>query len=257
MLAPIDVPPEVDALHARCKQLAAELLQTLSGDREPTRFKTGEEVWSSLEAGIYFLQDGFLQLRRRDRIVRYYGKGDIIQVTEPRIDFTLCGEWPSVGILVPEEELLDRLAGDRPLTSLWWRFNAAEQRLMQGLCAQYADAEVDVRPQLRRYEKGEEIMTAGQPGREVQMLVEGKAHVYIDGIQIGEANPQEFLGEIAFLTDAGEHKATVIAATTCLAHVIDGEQFERMIRLRPHTIAALARTLAQRLVRANDELAHR
>ena len=67
-------------------------------------------------------------------------------------------------------------------------------------------------PALRRYHKGNPLMTQGTPGREVLLILDGMTEISVDGQAVAEAGPGSILGERAAL-EGGLRTATVVATT--------------------------------------------
>jgi len=94
------------------------------------------------------------------------------------------------------------------------------------------------------------LIRQGEPLCEVFVMVDGAADVLVDGVKVGRVVAGEFMGEMSFLTETN-CGATVVASEDCMVQVIDRDSFAAVIRFRPQTMFVLARTLAERLVRAN------
>ena len=90
----------------------------------------------------------------------------------------------------------------------------------------------------------------GERGRELLVIVDGRASVIIGGQEIANLGAGDFLGEIALL-DGGQRTATVIATTDLVAEVIGQREFAAVVASTPHLAGNLLVGLARRL-RATD-----
>jgi flavin reductase (DIM6/NTAB) family NADH-FMN oxidoreductase RutF len=96
----------------------------------------------------------------------------------------------------------------------------------------------------RRYEDGEPLMRAGEPGDSMMLVIEGTAVVERDGRTVPVA-PGELVGEIAVL-DGGPRTATVIAEGPVRCVEISRDQLMHALEADPRAATALIAVLAGR-----------
>jgi flavin reductase (DIM6/NTAB) family NADH-FMN oxidoreductase RutF len=96
----------------------------------------------------------------------------------------------------------------------------------------------------RRYEDGEALMRAGEPGDSMMLITEGTAVVERGGRTVPVA-PGELVGEIAVL-DGGPRTATVIAEGPVRCVEISRDQLMRALEADPRAATALIAVLASR-----------
>lgn len=97
------------------------------------------------------------------------------------------------------------------------------------------------------------IMTQGQLGWEMFVLVTGSARVERDGQSLGERGPGEVLGEIALL-DGGPRTATVTLSQPSRLLVLARPDFQTLMDEFPEIRLRVLETVARRL-RALDRSA--
>ena len=80
-------------------------------------------------------------------------------------------------------------------------------------------------PALRRFQKGDLLMTQGSPGREVLLILDGMTEISVDGEVVAEAGPGSVLGERAAL-EGGLRTASVVATTPVRVAVTEAEELD-------------------------------
>lgn len=101
--------------------------------------------------------------------------------------------------------------------------------------------------------QGKRLATAGEPGHELYVIVDGQATVRLPGGRTVRLGPGEFFGEMS-LVDGGPRSATVDAATPMRLLVIGHREFWTLLAEAPALAAKVMRALSQRLREA--EAAH-
>ena len=90
------------------------------------------------------------------------------------------------------------------------------------------------------------LMTQGQHGREMFVLVSGSARIERDGQPLGERGPGEVLGEIALL-DGGPRTATVTLSQPSRLLVVARREFQALMDEFPEIRLRVLEAVAQRL----------
>ncbi|HVU74776.1 MAG TPA: cyclic nucleotide-binding domain-containing protein [Mycobacteriales bacterium] len=105
-----------------------------------------------------------------------------------------------------------------------------------------------------KHPAGKVLCKEGDAGRELMIIVEGKAHVEREGQHVATLGPGEFLGELSLL-DHGPRSATVTAdSDVCLLVLTPSELASVLSQVQPLALRMLA-TLAARL-RSADTVAY-
>jgi CRP-like cAMP-binding protein len=81
-------------------------------------------------------------------------------------------------------------------------------------------------PPFRRLDRGEVLVSQGEPGDELFLLFDGVLAVEQDGHQVAEVGPGAILGEMALL-EGGRRTATLRAVTRCRVAVVPGDRVDR------------------------------
>jgi CRP-like cAMP-binding protein len=95
---------------------------------------------------------------------------------------------------------------------------------------------------------GHVLMRQGEPGRELVIIIDGKADVQRDGQTVSSLGPGDFVGEIALLLDR-PRAASVVSTTDMSIEVIEQHAFRDFLSdngqlYEPMLKAALARLAA-------------
>lgn len=105
------------------------------------------------------------------------------------------------------------------------------------------------------FEPGEVVFCEGEESNDLYYIVAGRLKIVSGSQQIAELTPDDmFLGEMSFLL-GNRRSATVVAAERTILVRITKNTFVTGIQRRPHYGIFLARLLAQRLSRLNQQVA--
>jgi CRP/FNR family cyclic AMP-dependent transcriptional regulator len=99
-------------------------------------------------------------------------------------------------------------------------------------------------------EAGAELIGQGKPGQEAYVIVEGKAGIYVGGVQKNELGPGEIVGEMA-LIDHRPRTADVKALTPLKLLAFDAERFRRLLDEMPQASVRVMERLVERLRQLN------
>jgi CRP-like cAMP-binding protein len=103
----------------------------------------------------------------------------------------------------------------------------------------------------RRFAADEALCVEGDEGRDVFVLVEGRARAWVRGPDgsprtLGESGPGDCIGEMAALDEA-PRTATVTAMVDGRAMVLSGAAFNELLAERPEMAREMVRVLSGRL----------
>ena len=99
---------------------------------------------------------------------------------------------------------------------------------------------------------GRVLMREGEPGKELLVIVEGKAEVRRNGKVIATRGPGDFCGEIALLLER-PRTASVVAQSDMTIEVIDQRSFKVFLEDNPHLYQPLLHAAATRLAELESE----
>ena len=97
---------------------------------------------------------------------------------------------------------------------------------------------------------GDVLMTQGDPGNEMMVVIDGRAAVRRGKRKIGECGPGQCLGEMALL-DKEPRSATVVALEPMRLVVIPGTDFRKLLAKMPRLTEGLLSAMSARLREAN------
>ena len=101
-------------------------------------------------------------------------------------------------------------------------------------------------------EAGAELTDQGRPGQEAYVILDGKAGVYINGVQKAEVAAGDIIGEMA-LIDHHPRNATVRALTPLKLLAFDAAKFRRLLDEMPKAQVRVMEQLVVRLRQRNLE----
>jgi CRP/FNR family transcriptional regulator, cyclic AMP receptor protein len=111
---------------------------------------------------------------------------------------------------------------------------------------------------MREFAAGEVIMTQGDPGECLHIIVDGRVRVershpsLTHPVVLAELHPGEVVGEMGLL-DRATRSASVVAITNTATFVISGGNLAQVIAHYPTVSIELLRTLSRRM-RTTDDL---
>jgi CRP/FNR family cyclic AMP-dependent transcriptional regulator len=105
------------------------------------------------------------------------------------------------------------------------------------------------------YQPGREIVTEGDMGVGLHVILEGETKVMIDGQLKQRLGPGAFFGEIALL-DRGPRTATVVAETPVRTATLSSWNFRGALKAHPSIAVKMLEELARRIRRAERSVTH-
>jgi hypothetical protein len=111
----------------------------------------------------------------------------------------------------------------------------------------------DPAPGFEFFKSGDVIIREGEPADCVFTLIEGRARVVREGVQLGVAREGEILGLQAMLLHS-TRTASVIADGHCSAVRVDYDKFQTLIASRPELVLSTLETMAKHIERMNSRL---
>lgn len=109
---------------------------------------------------------------------------------------------------------------------------------------------------IRAFNAGDAIFTLGEPGEEMFIILDGTVAVFVGARVVMTLGPGEIIGEMALVDDDHVRTATVKAETDVKVAPVDRHQFEFLVRNHPTFATEVMKTIADRLRRMNEYVAH-
>lgn len=161
------------------------------------------------------------------------GAGFEIFIDEPETDEPAAGHL-AAPVVSPKDEILTRL----PPVPI---FSSLDRSALRALVE---------RVEVRTYAPGARIITQGEAGHSLFVLVDGEVSVLREGpprVPLTHLKEGAFFGEIALITKA-PRTATVEAVRECQVLEIPREVFNELVRSHPEMVKVILRHLRERLV---------
>jgi CRP-like cAMP-binding protein len=121
----------------------------------------------------------------------------------------------------------------------------AAVRLFEGFNKTDLKALLDV-SKVVRHDAGHTIITEGDKGAGLQLIIEGEARVMRGSRTVATLGPGDFFGELA-LIDGRPRTATVVASTDMTNLGISGWDFRGVVKQRPSMAWSLLEHLTRRI----------
>ena len=106
---------------------------------------------------------------------------------------------------------------------------------------------------LVEFPAGSVIITEGQEGNQMYVVMEGEAVISLKDKELATAGQGEIIGEMALIS-SDLRSATVTARTACTLALIDQKSFESMLRYVPDFSIYVINLLANRLHTAYEKI---
>ncbi|HZU79401.1 MAG TPA: cyclic nucleotide-binding domain-containing protein, partial [Acidimicrobiales bacterium] len=106
-----------------------------------------------------------------------------------------------------------------------------------------------------RVPSGKVVTDEGAAGRELLIVISGRATCRVRGRKVATYGPGDFFGEMSLL-DHGPRSATVTADTDLELLVLDGREFRQLVDASPGIAWKLLVAMAERLRQANRSLSN-
>lgn len=252
MLTLTDIPPFLEDMEKKSKQLGQSIAAALEGHGEDRVLTRESELLSVSPSSLIHILKGVFRCQHGEKTIRLYSSGDLLLAPGPGEagGLTISSEFGSQVRVVPKDSFLSALTANPSLLSDWLAYQALESRIVHLLCSLYIMEEVKHEPELRQYAEGAIIIREDDRPNEVYEMLTGTASVTAKGTDLSRIKPGEVFGELSFFTGL-KRTATVTALEDCLVQVIDQQQFLRIMKYRPAMVDGLIRTLCNRLVDLN------
>lgn len=252
MLTLTDIPPFLEDMEKKAKQLGQSIAAALEGKGEDKILTRESELLSVSPSSLIHILKGVFRCQHGEKTIRLYSSGDLLLAPGPGEagGLTITSEFGSEVRVVPKGAFLAALSVDATLLSDWLAYQALESRIVHLLCSLYIAEDIRHEPEIRQYEEGHVIIREDERSEEVYEMITGSASVTAKGVDLSRIKPGEVFGELSFFTGL-KRTATVTAQEPCLVQVIDQQQFLRIMKYRPAMVDGLIRTLCHRLVDLN------
>jgi CRP-like cAMP-binding protein len=256
MLTLRDTPPFLEEMERQAKNLAQDIIASLSGRVSHRRLMRESELMTATPSSLVHIINGVFRCRHGEKTVRLYSAGDLL-MSPGRGEgggLSIVSDFGADIAILEQDAFLDALTSDRALLANWTAYQSLENRIGHLLCSLYIAEEVRHDPEIRQYAAGEVIIREDEDPDEIYEMIQGNAGVTSKGHSLSVIKPGEVFGELSFFTGL-RRTATVKALEPCLVQVIDQKQFVRIMKYRPALVDGMLRTLCQRLVHLNNRIA--
>ncbi len=255
MLAVVDVPEYLSTLNRKCQKLSLQLL-ALFGDKGTLYQIPGNQDILKRPPGFIFVNDGFYKFYHGEKLIRLYAKNDSLWIQDNATfsDCQLACEFGSEITVVDSQDVYKTLAKENTVQKLWLTWQELDTQVMRLLSTLYIEEKSTPNIAITTAKKGDVIIREGDKPDKIYIMVDGRAEVTKGGTKIGMIEPEEVFGEISFFADL-PRTCTVTASSDCLIQEMSYDDFLKCIPTRPKLIMTLSKSLSNRIVKLDEELA--
>jgi CRP-like cAMP-binding protein len=248
-------PAYVDQLTDRLKKLSSKLFEDLPQGQAMTLSGTTDLYSLESSESLFIVQYGNLSGYHDNRLCLYYESGDLIGLTE-------CYQLPSLRVAVEDHADVLQYSADTILRyvndtkerqAIWSSYLITLMALYQDAFGRNHLSTSQPSTGFLNFEPGQVIITQGDEAHDVFTILQGKANVYVDDVQVGEVLTDEIFGAMAVFT--GEKRsATVKAAQHCTVLAVPREEFITLIQSHPQTTMTLIENMARQIKALNSQI---
>ena len=248
----------LEALYAEYKEKAEAFYREIAHLATTTILKADINLLTMSDGDpngmVIYILEGYFRLIYSKKVVRLYSENDFVGAHHHLTDVTLSSEFASEIAMIKWSELSELFIANQMLGAKWFHLLDLENKLNLGLCAQLVDERIQPSLELRQLKAGDVIIQEGSEALEIYEMISGIARVAVDGKTVGEIHSGEIFGEMSFLLECAR-TATVIAETACCVRVVTKNDFFALIEVDRHLSAAIAKTMARRVIELNQRVA--
>lgn len=252
-----EVPKLVLERCAECKVLLSRIAAKIEPSQKQLKISSNAPIEPGEGEGsrLFILRDGAVSVSRDGRVVFVLDEGDLIGFENHFFPTSveLSSEFAIIVDSYVAEDLFQAISEDTELFSAWNSYLAHYSNAITGIISALVHDDSAPNPKFRNFAPGEVIIEEGSFGTEVYNLIEGRAEVFVEGVQVGEILQDEIFGAIGALTGT-PRTATVKASSASVALELPKDGFVDMLKTRPNTVQKMLENMARAIVELNQKV---
>jgi len=103
------------------------------------------------------------------------------------------------------------------------------------------------------FEEDEYIVTEGELGKDLYLIIDGSGDVVFNGRKIGEKHKGDIIGEMSII-DSAPRSASIIATSDVKLLIIGKDDFQQLLKQREEIALGLIKTLSNRIRELNQKI---
>jgi len=248
--------PDFKGINEQAKELLEQIISKIKPKATEVKLPSNQPFSEfRSEHGIYLLTDGKLKCERAKRLLFVYDEGDLLGLEHHffESDTRIFSEFVSVLVEYDKNEWLEKIGQDPECKMAWNKYLVSQIQLHNSMLTATLKEEIKVSPSFQNFRKGDIIINQNDVGKEVYVMIDGGADVFVDETKVGEVLNDEIFGALAALTNT-PRTATVIAAQDSVVQVLPTDNFMELLETRPHTVVKLMDSMARIIVKLNEQV---
>lgn len=251
MLSFNEIPQYVEDLYLDTKETALRITESLSGLEKAITVRSKTDIIEAFKNKCVFVNEGVFKYTIDQKLIRFYSNEDFIIMNQiPVPEAKIISEYETELLVFDYHEVKDRLF-EKEMLSMLLDYQTKQNLISSYLVA--ANLKIDIQPKinLKKFSKGELIVSEGEESNEIYVMINGAADVIVKGIKVGCVNENEIFGEFGFFTNQ-TRSASVKASVASLVNVINREDFSNMVRNKPEMTIQIAKSMSKRIMDLNE-----
>lgn len=248
---------EFEQFNNRSKNLVADIISDLTPKQEGKKLTAMAGLYDEPESAnsLYVLKEGNLKFERDNRLLFVYDEGDLLGIEQMflKSNGKAYSEFGSTLDEYDKSDFLKRIASDPKLTEAWTELLAAQLNLYGTLYSSALKEEVKQEAKFKSFQAEEVIIEQDTTGKEVYIMLEGHAEVFVKGTRVGEVLQDEIFGAFAAITNT-PRTATVKATMPSTVLVMTMDNFRDLLETRPNAVIKLVHNMARIIIEQNQRV---
>lgn len=254
----LDEERSASQLDQACKDMIKALLQDVAPYGPTLEFESVENLYQSTKYKncIFLIEEGEIRCTYEGQFLYFLNEGDLIGLNNHYGQQELVYFTETWLKITPYDAntVKQHIASKPELEKIWTSFlltYATQLGVILGLANNGSN---QAKLGYLTFNEKEVIIEEGSPANEVYAILEGHAHVYKQGVKVGEIAPEEIFGAMALFTHT-PRTATVIASTFCSVLVVPREEFTNLMQTHPGICMNLLENMAKQINSLNEQVA--
>lgn len=248
---------EFEQFNNRAKNLVAEIVSDMPVKQQGKKLEAMKALYDDPESEncLYVLKEGNLKFERDNRLLFVYDEGDLLGIERMflKANGKAYAEFASTVDEYDKTEFLKTIAGKPELMASWTELLAAQLNLYGTLYSSALKEEIKQDAKFKSFQADDVLIQQNTQGKEVYIMLEGHADVFVNDTRVGEVLQDEIFGAFAAITNT-PRTATVKATMPSTVLVMTTDNFKDLLETRPNAVIKLVDNMARIIIGLNQKV---
>jgi CRP-like cAMP-binding protein len=253
----LELPARFQESNKLAKAALRELMSHLPFKPKRTTIDSDSELLTErLQSKFMLIEDGRISCIRSNILLFIFDGGDLLGLDSLLAldDIRLRTTFAVPVLEIPKAEFFKAVESNPQLQILWTKYVSLQLDLLMIITGHVMKGEFDPGTAIKTFREGEIIIQQGDDSTDVFTLVDGRATVLFNKVQVGEIGDNEIFGVLSALGGT-PRTATVMAKTICTVVVMPKEHFVEFFKSRPSAVLKMVEDMALTIVKLNQRVA--